>query len=99
MFGKGDLILLINGLGYNMDVWDQSFLSDLSSNHTVIVFGSREFENTTAGSEPYTIKLLANDTTGLMDTVKIQQANVFGYSMAKPLLDRLKFHIPKRLTD
>ena len=33
------------------------------------------------GSKPYTIQLLANDTAGLMDALKIQQADVLGYSM------------------
>ena len=83
MLGKGDPILLFNGFSDGMDAWDQSFLKGLSSYHTVIVFDSRGVGNTTAGSKPYTIQLLANDndTAGLMDAMKIQQADVFGYSM------------------
>ena len=81
MFGKGDPILLYNGLSDGMDAWDPSFLKGLSSNHTVIVFDSRGIGNTTAGSKPYTMQLLANDTAGLMDALKIQQADAFGYSM------------------
>jgi pimeloyl-ACP methyl ester carboxylesterase len=81
MFGKGDPILLYNGLSDGMDAWDPSFLKGLSSNHTVIVFDSRGIGNTTASSKPYTIQLLANDTAGLMDALKIQQADAFGYSM------------------
>jgi pimeloyl-ACP methyl ester carboxylesterase len=80
MFGKCDPILLFNGLSDGMDAWP-SFLKGLSSNHTVIVFDSRGIGNTTASSKPYTIQLLANDTAGLMDALKIQQANAFGYSM------------------
>ena len=38
MFGKGDPIILFNGASDNMDAWDPSFLTGLSSNHTVIVF-------------------------------------------------------------
>ena len=38
MFGKGDPILLFNGASDGMDAWDPSFLTGLSSNHTVIVF-------------------------------------------------------------
>jgi pimeloyl-ACP methyl ester carboxylesterase len=45
------------------------------------VFDSRGIGNTTASSKPYTIQLLANDTAGLMDALKIQQADAFGYSM------------------
>ena len=64
-----------------MDAWDPSFLKGLSSNHTVIVSDSRGIGNTTTGSKPYTMELLANDTAGLMDALKIQKADVFGYSL------------------
>jgi hypothetical protein len=62
MFGKGDPILLFNGASEGMDNWDPSFLTGLSSNHTVIAFDSRGIGNTTVGSKPYTMQALANDT-------------------------------------
>ena len=34
MFGKGEPILLINGASDNMDAWDPSFLTGISSNHS-----------------------------------------------------------------
>ena len=64
-----------------MGAWDPALLNTLSSNHTVIVFDSRGIGNTTSGTEPYSIQLLANDTAGLMDALKIQKANVLGYSL------------------
>ena len=81
MFGKGDPILLFNGASDSMDAWDPSFISSVSSNHTVIVFDSRGIGNTTVGSKSYSIQQLANDSAGLMDALKIQKANVFGYSL------------------
>jgi alpha/beta hydrolase fold len=81
VFGKGDPILLFNGASDSMNAWDPSFLRSLSSNHTVIVFDNRGVGNTTTGSKPYSMQLLANDTAGLMDALKIQKANVFGYSL------------------
>ncbi len=47
MFGKGDPIILFNGASDNMDAWDPSFLTAISSNHTVIVFDQRGIGNTT----------------------------------------------------
>ncbi|HKU83170.1 MAG TPA: alpha/beta hydrolase, partial [Candidatus Nitrosocosmicus sp.] len=81
MFGKGDPIILHNGANDGMDAWDPAFLSRLASNHTVIIFDSRGIGNTASGTEPYSIKLLGNDTAGLMDALKIQKANILGYSM------------------
>ena len=81
MFGKGDPIILHNGASDTMDAWDPSLLSILSSNNTVIVFDSRGIGNTTSGTESYSVQLLANDTAGLMDVLKIQKANILGYSL------------------
>ena len=55
-----------------MDAWDADFLKGLSSNHTVIVFDSRGIGNSTAGSKPYSMELLANDTAGLLDALNIR---------------------------
>jgi pimeloyl-ACP methyl ester carboxylesterase len=81
MFGKGDPIILFNGASDNMDAWDPSFLTGISSNHTVIAFDQRGIGNTTAGSKPYTYPQLANDTAGLLDALKIPKADVMGYSL------------------
>ena len=74
-------LILHNGASDHMDAWDPALLSRLASNNTVIIFDSRGIGNTTAGTEPYSIKLLANDTAGLMDALNIQEANVLGYSL------------------
>ena len=60
MFGQGDPILLFNGASDSMDAWDPSFLTGLSSNHTVIAFDQRGIGNTTAGSKPYTYQQQLN---------------------------------------
>ena len=52
-----------------MDAWDPSFLTGLSSNHTVITIDQRGIANTTVGSKPYTPEQLANDTAGLLDAL------------------------------
>ena len=43
-FGKGDPIILFNGASDSMDAWDPSFLTEISSNHTVIAFINVELE-------------------------------------------------------
>jgi pimeloyl-ACP methyl ester carboxylesterase len=81
MFGKGNPLILFNGASDNMDAWDQSFLTGISSNHTVILFDQRGIANTTAGSKPYTYQQLTADTAGLLDALKIPKADVMGYSL------------------
>jgi pimeloyl-ACP methyl ester carboxylesterase len=96
-FGKGDPIFLFNGASDGMNAWDPSFLRSLSSNHTVIVFDSRGIGNTTTGTKPYTMQQLANDTAGLMDALKIQKANVFGYSLGSFVAQQLTVMHPQKV--
>jgi pimeloyl-ACP methyl ester carboxylesterase len=98
MFGKGEPILLISGGSADKNAWDPSFISDLSSNHTVIVFDNRGVGNTTIGSQPYTIEQLANDTAGLLDALKIQSANVLGYSLGSVIAEQLTITNPEKVS-
>ena len=86
MFGNGEPILLNSGSGGGIDGWTPSILTSLSTNHTVIVFDSRGLGNTSIGSKPYSIQQLANDAAGLLDTLKIKNADVLGYSLGSFIL-------------
>lgn len=97
MFGKGDPILLFNGASDNMDAWDPSFLTGISSNHTVIAFDQRGIGNTTAGSKPYTYQQLANDTAGLLDALKIPKADVMGYSLGGHIAQAFTVSYPDKV--
>jgi pimeloyl-ACP methyl ester carboxylesterase len=97
MSGEGEPILLISGGSADKNAWDPSFISDLSSNHTVIVFDNRGVGNTTIGSQPYTIEQLANDTAGLLDALNIQNANVFGYSLGSYIAQQLTITNPEKV--
>jgi pimeloyl-ACP methyl ester carboxylesterase len=97
MFGKGDPIILFNGASDNMDAWDPSLIAGISSNHTVIVFDQRGIGNTTAGSKPYTIEQLANDTAGLLDALKIPKADVLGYSLGSWIAEQLTITYPEKV--
>jgi pimeloyl-ACP methyl ester carboxylesterase len=97
MFGKGDPLILFNGASDSMDAWDPSFLSGISSNHTVIVFDQRGIANTTAGSRPYTYQQLANDTAGLLDALKIPKADVMGYSLGGHMAQGFTISYPEKV--
>lgn len=99
MFGKGDPILLISPAQGDMNAWEPSTLSELSSNHTVIVFDSRGVGNTTTGSRPFSIQQFANDTVGLMDALKIQKAGVLGYSLGSYVAQQLAVTHPEKVNN
>ena len=97
MFGKGDPILLIQGVGGSMDSWEPSILKELSSNHTVIIFDNRGVGNTTTGTKQFSIQQFANDTVGLLDGLKIQKANVLGHSMGSIIAQQLALTHPEKV--
>jgi len=97
MFGKGDPILLIQGVGGSMGSWEPSLLKELSSNHTVIIFDNRGVGNTTIGTKPFSIQQFANDTAGLLDALKIQKANILGYSMGSFIAQQFVLTHPEKV--
>jgi pimeloyl-ACP methyl ester carboxylesterase len=97
MLGKGDPILLFNGATDGMDQWDPSFPRSLSSNHTVIAFDSRGLGNTTMGSKQYSMQQLADDAAGLLDALKIPNADVMGYSLGSYIAQKFTIIYPDKV--
>lgn len=97
VFGKGDPIIFHNGASDSMDAWDPSFLTGISSNHTVIVFDQRGIGNSTVGTKPYTYPQLANDTAGLLDALKIPKADVMGYSLGGHIAQAFTISHPEKV--
>ena len=97
MFGKGDPILLIPGLSMSMDGWEPTILRELSSNHTVIIFDYRGVGNTTIGTKQFSIQQFANDSAGLLDALKIQKANILGYSMGSFIAQQFVLTHPEKV--
>jgi pimeloyl-ACP methyl ester carboxylesterase len=97
MLGKGDPILLISPAQADMNAWEPSTLGQLSSNNTVIVFDNRGVGNTTTGSRPFSVQQFANDTAGLMDALKIQKADVLGYSLGSFVAQQLAVTHPEKV--
>jgi len=74
-----------------------SFLTDISSNHTVIAFDQRGIGNSTVGSKPYTPQQLANDAAGLLDALKITEADIMGYSLGSYSAQQLTMMHPDKV--
>ncbi|HZC50377.1 MAG TPA: alpha/beta hydrolase [Nitrososphaeraceae archaeon] len=97
MLDKGEPILLVSGASSDMNAWEPSTLRELSSNHTLIIFDSRGVGNTTSGTRPFFIQQLANDTVGLLDALKIQRADVLGYSLGSFVAQQLTVTHPEKV--
>jgi pimeloyl-ACP methyl ester carboxylesterase len=93
MLGKGEPILLVSPAQADMNAWEPS----ISTNHTVIVFDNRGVGNTTTGDRPFSIQQFANDTAGLLDALKIQKADIFGYSQGSLVAQQLTVTHPEKV--
>jgi pimeloyl-ACP methyl ester carboxylesterase len=96
-FGNGPPIILVSGSANVMDVWPSYFLQELSKNHKVVIFDNRGVGNTTAGTKPFSIVQFANDTAGLMDALKIQKADILGFSMASFIAQQIALLHPQKV--
>src|SRR5215218_330936 len=97
-FGEGKPILLISGIGQTKEAWEPSLLSNLAAtNHTVIVFDNRGIGETTVGTKPFSIVQFANDTAGLLDTLQIEKADVFGASLGSFIAQELTLNYPQKV--
>src|SRR5215212_2646609 len=97
-FGQGKPILFISGTSQTKDAWEPTLLSQLAAtNHTVIVFDNRGMGETTVGTKPFSIEQFANDTAGLLDTLQIEKADVFGASLGSFVAQELTLNYPQKV--
>jgi pimeloyl-ACP methyl ester carboxylesterase len=93
-------IILITGLGATMDTWSPLLLEQLtSSNYYVTIFDNRGTGNTTAGTKQFSISQFAKDTAGLLDALKIQKADVLGWSLGSYIAQELTLANPDKVSN
>jgi len=94
--GEGQPLLLISGLGDNLNAW-ASQVPEFARKYRVVVFDNRGSGRTDAPDMPYSIKMMAEDTAGLMDALRIEQAHVLGVSMGGYIAEELAMTYPGRV--
>ncbi len=89
-FGDGRPLILLQGSGAAMDVWDPLMIAGLAAERRVIVFDYRGVGASTDNPNvPMTIDLLAQDTAGLMTALHLRSADVLGWSLGSYVAQRL----------
>jgi len=78
--GSGQPLLLIAGLGYGAWFW-QKLVQELKNDFQVIVFDNRGAGQSDQPPGPYTVPMLAEDTAGLLDALKLEGTAVMGHSL------------------
>src|SRR5262245_20306040 len=94
--GAGDPVVLIMGLSGDHLAWGFQ-VGALAERYRVVVFDNRGAGQTDSPDIPYTIRMMAEDTRGLMDALGIAEARVVGVSMGGMIAQELALQHPERV--
>ena len=78
-YGAGQPVILLHGGLANSDYWGNQ-IPALAPHYRVIVMDSRGHGRSTRDAQPYGYDLMAKDVVGLMDFLKIEKADIVGWS-------------------
>ena len=94
--GQGDPLVMIMGFAGGRSGWIFQTRA-FKKYYQVITFNNRGIGKTDKPSEPYTIKMMADDTIGLMDYLAIDRAHILGVSMGGMIAQELAINHPDRV--
>src|ERR1700733_1615245 len=97
VYGKGKPIVLLHGAFYTIEMnWGQ-LIPELSKTRKVIAIELQGHGHTAFSERKLDFATLASDVEGVMDHLKIDSADVVGYSMGGSLAYQLAIQSPKRV--
>ncbi|MBV8453682.1 MAG: alpha/beta fold hydrolase [Deltaproteobacteria bacterium] len=94
-YGNGETLLLIMGLGLPGTAWigRLPFLTQFKC----VYFDNRGTGNSDGPEGPYTIPQLADDASNLLDSLGIEKAKVYGFSMGGMIAQELALRHPAQV--
>lgn len=97
VYGKGQPIILLHGAFYNIEMNWAELIPELSKNRKVIAIEMQGHGHSPYAERKLDIVTLANDVKELMNFLKIDSADVAGYSMGGSVAYQFAVQCPKRL--
>ena len=95
--GHGPPLLFIAGLGQPAIAWDPELIRTLARSYQIITYDNRGTGLSDKPDELYSIALFASDAVGLLDTLSISRAHLFGVSMGGMIAQELGAHYSQRV--
>jgi pimeloyl-ACP methyl ester carboxylesterase len=96
--GEGFPLVMINGANEHLDCWNPRLIEALSKKLKLVLFDNRDAGRTDKSNREYTVKMLADDTSGLMDALEISKAHVLGFSMGGMVAQELAINYPEKVS-
>jgi pimeloyl-ACP methyl ester carboxylesterase len=101
---RGDpAIVLIRGLGTQLIEWPPALIDGLvREGLEVVVFDNRDAGLSSemtdlTGDPPYRLEAMADDTVGLLDSLGIERAHIFGISLGGMIAQHVALRYPSRV--
>jgi len=95
--GRGEPLLLIQGMSATHMTWGRSFLAPLEKSFECIVFDNRGMGHSGPARTPFTTADLAGDALALLDALDVEHAHVAGISMGGMIAQELALAHPERI--
>src|SRR5574341_2547039 len=94
--GSGAPVVLVSGLGADAHFWHRQ-VPALAHEFEVLPLDNRGACRTDKPDEPYTIRLLADDVAGLLDTLEVPAAHLVGVSFGGFVVQEFALAYPERV--
>ncbi|MHA2367096.1 MAG: alpha/beta fold hydrolase, partial [Candidatus Hodarchaeales archaeon] len=95
--GEGFPLVMILGLAADVNWWIPEIIESQSQNFKTIIFDNRGTGRTDKPDIPYSIKMMADDTIGLMDALDIKKAHILGGSLGGMIAQEIAISYPERV--
>ncbi|MDZ7266573.1 MAG: alpha/beta hydrolase [candidate division KSB1 bacterium] len=94
--GSGPYLVLIEGLGVATWIWERQ-IPELSRDFTVVAYDNRGVGKSGMPPGPYSIRMMADDLAGLLDSLRIARAHILGISMGGFIAQDFALRYPARV--
>ena len=94
--GEGEPLVMINGANEVQGNWRRQ-IGPFKKHFRMITFDNRGVGKSGKPPGPYTTRMMAEDTIGLMDFLAIQKAHVLGVSMGGMIAQEVAINQPERV--
>ena len=94
--GKGDPLVLVMGMGGNMEAW-RPHIPIYAKKFQVIALDNRGTGRSDKPEGPYSIPQFASDAVGLLDALGIAKAHFYGISMGGLIVQAIGLEYPTRV--
>src|SRR5271168_1691355 len=94
--GKGTPLVHSGGLAGDARAWTRQ-IEHLARHYQVLAFDNRGTGRTSCPDMPYSTRLFATDTVGLMDAIGIKRAHICGISMGGCIVQEVAINHPDRV--